>query len=142
MHYRPRANVACWLADGNIILSSRTVPRRRNTQNSLYNIRIAGIKVLRSPTWKRAEIEATIRIIIKLPPLKLSYKRKLYFIYLFIIIIYSSIIIVQMKTVLRNSPRRYLIKRDTYIEGTHGCETSSIAHTTSIDRIPAHCDPS
>jgi hypothetical protein len=30
---------------------------------ALYNIRIADIKVLRSPTWKRAEIEATITII-------------------------------------------------------------------------------
>jgi hypothetical protein len=38
-----------------------------------YNIRIADIKVLRSPTWKRAEIEATITIIIRLSLLKLYF---------------------------------------------------------------------
>jgi hypothetical protein len=38
-----------------------------------YNIRIADIKVLRSPTWKRAEIEATITIIIRLSLLKIIY---------------------------------------------------------------------
>jgi hypothetical protein len=33
-------------------------------RKSLYNIRIAGIKVLRSPIWERAGVEAAITIII------------------------------------------------------------------------------
>jgi hypothetical protein len=70
---------------------------------ALFNIRIADITVLRSPTWKRAEIEATIRIIITLSPLKLSNKEFYILFILLLFIIYSPIINIQIETLLRNS---------------------------------------
>jgi hypothetical protein len=73
---------------------------KRILKIALFNFRIADIKILRSPTWKRAEIEVTIRIIITLSSLKLSNKEN--YILLLFIICSPIIIIIQIEILLRN----------------------------------------
>jgi hypothetical protein len=61
--YRPRANVACWPATATLEYRLGQCLDDGILRIALFNIRIADIKVRRSPTEKRAEIEATITII-------------------------------------------------------------------------------
>jgi hypothetical protein len=81
--YRPRANVASWPTTATLEYRLGQCLDDGILRIALLNIRIADIKVRRSPTEKRAEIEATITIINPLSLLK----------HYFIIILYSNPII-------------------------------------------------